>query len=235
MFGFKKSDDKKDDIPIENKSSNIGLVNNQTPTFSSKTDYKNEETISEKKLWQMRNIFIAFGIFVLFVIVAIIASGLFLKTNNERLILWTILCVVYAIILYFLLEPKVLREVQKKEIHTINKEVPIVKIKEVPVDREVIKEVIKEVPVDREVIREVKVPVVQIKEVNKPVYIKKPSLNIPHYDYVGSMATKTYHKSSCRLGKSIKRKYKEFSNEVGFFKSKGYAPCKSCITKQVKV
>jgi hypothetical protein len=133
------------------------------------------------------------------------------------------LVVTYAIILFFLLEPSKLKRIERKETRTIERSV------EVPV----VKEVLKEVSVMKEVVREVPV----VKEIEKPVYyaVKGPKLNIPKYDYVASSLTQIYHKTSCRLGKSIKKRCKEHSNDVGVFRRKGYKPCKSCITKQVKV
>ena len=90
--------------------------------------------------------------------------------NNLR----TVLTIAYAIILYFLLEPGLLREVNRSEVRTIEKQVDRPVIKEVikNVDRPVvqIKEVIKEVPVYRDVIKTVEKPVIKEvirNEVNK--------------------------------------------------------------------
>ncbi|MBP7708738.1 hypothetical protein KA107_03555 [Candidatus Pacearchaeota archaeon] len=193
-------------------------------------DENTRETISEKRLWNLKNIFIAFWIFVLFIAIGI-ASAFVITTFTERVILWTVLVIIYAIILFFLLEPSKLREVERRETKTVEKEV----IRNV--DRPVIKEVIKTVekPVYRDVVKTVEKEV--IKEVDKPVYypVKGPKLNIPHYDYVASSLTGTYHKSNCRLSKSIKRKYRESTNDLSEFKKKGYKPCKFCVTKQVNV
>lgn len=66
--------------------------------------------------------------------------------------------------------------VDREVIKEVIKEVPVIKevIKEVPVDRQVIKEVIKEVPVVKEVIKEVPRDVIRtvVKEV--PVYMSQP-------------------------------------------------------------
>ena len=124
----------------------------------------------------------------------------------------------YIIILSFLLEKKQMKSIINMIIKTIEKPSIII-----------------EKPVVREVVKEIEKPV--IKEVEKPIYIEKPrkKLNIPRYDYVASTETVTYHKSSCRLGKLIKRKYKLFSNDPNFFKKKNFTPCKVCIQKLVKV
>jgi hypothetical protein len=192
---------------------------------SQDNNYQHMETVREIKLWNLRNIFFAFWIFILFIAIAIVAMVFIADDTNTRIVLWAILSVAYAIILFFLLEPGRLKEVLRKEIRTVEREVPI------------IKEVIR--TVDRPVEVEVEKPVYIEKPIyiEKPVYIerKKEKLVIPKYNYVASMLTKTYHKSNCRLGKSIKKKYKEHSNNPASFKKKKYKPCKSCITKQVKV
>lgn len=60
----------------------------------------------------------------------------------------------------------------------------------------------------------------------------KIDFNIPKYEYIGSILSKTYHKRTCRLGKLIKKKYKLSDNNVAFFKSKRFKPCKVCIKKK---
>ncbi len=180
-----------------------------------------QETVREKNVWNLQHIFLAFWIFVLFVCIGI-ASGFFVLRAIQRVILWTVLVVIYAIILFFLLEPSKIREIERKETKTIEKEV----LREI--EKPVIKEVVKEV--EKPVLKEV------VREVEKPVYyqVKGPKLNIPKYDYVGSSLTHIYHKRDCRISKSIKKKYKEYNNDINFFKSKNYNPCKICITRQVK-
>lgn len=197
----------------------------KAPDLKNSSDYQHEEVIKEKRLWQLRNIFIAFWIFVVFVIGAFVAVGFFQFDYNDRIVLWASLSIVYAIILYFLLEPGMLREINRTETHTVEKEV----VREVPVIKEVRVPVVQQVekPVIREIIKEV--PVI------KTVEVPRAKLNIPRYDFIGSVASKVYHKNNCRLGKSIKKKYKEFSNDPNFFKKRGYKPCKFCITKEVKV
>jgi len=96
----------------------------------------------------------------------------------------------------------------------------------------VIREVIR--TVDRPVVKRVIEPIYiergAQKRVIQPVYIEKPrkKLNIPKYDYFGSTETKTYHKSSCRFRKLIKRKYQVSNNSPTYFKSRKFKPCKLC-------
>lgn len=217
-------------------------VHGANPAFNP-NDFRLEENATERKTWGFTNIVLAFVFLVIFSIGGYVAmSLLWVKTPVDVVTLWAVLCIVYAIILYFLLEPKVIKEINKKETRTISKEIvkeiPTVKevVKEVPITKEIVKEVYKPVPVVqevvKEVVREVKVPVV--KEVKVPVVVPRPKLDIPKYDFVASMLTKTYHKSNCRLSKSIKRKYKEYSNDEWDFKRKKYSPCKVCVTKEAK-
>jgi len=78
----------------------------------------------------------------------------------------------------------------------------------------------------------------KIREVTKtiPVVIKekKKKLNIPKYKFIGSSQTRTYHKRNCRLCKSIKRKYKESSNQEAYFKKRKYHACKICLGSKRK-
>lgn len=189
-------------------------------------EHDTEETVKEKKIWNLKNIFIAFWIFVLFVAIGI-STGFYVIDFSFRVIVWASLSIIYAIILFFLLEPSKLKEINRKEVKTVEKEV----VKEVvkTVEKPVIKEVVKEVP--KIVTQQV------VKEVEKPVYypVKGPKLDIPKYDYVASSLTQIYHKNGCRLAKSIKKKYKESTNNVSDFTRKKYKPCKFCITKEVKV
>lgn len=224
---------------FNNKEGGELAVKEESKTASDNTNsfdnFKEEEIVTQRKTWGFKNILFAFGIFILFLIIGFVASGTVLYSNMERVILWTILCITYAIILYFLLEPGILKEVNKKQIKTVNRDI----IKEVPVVKEVMvdREVIKEVPVDREVVKEVikEIRVPYEKKVFIPTMIPRKKLDIPKYDYVASSSTKTFHNNNCRLSKSIKRKYKEYNNDSSYFRRRGYSACKVCILKQKKV
>lgn len=135
---------------------------------------------------------------------------------NEILIVLVAL-LLYIVLLFSLIEPSRVREIRRNIVTTVEK----------PVVKEVIKEV--EKPVIRKVIVE--------KPVVKRVYIEKKhkKLNIPHYEYIGSMQTRTYHLRACRLGKLVKKKYQLSNNSLDFFKKRKFKPCKICILKQRKV
>ena len=105
-----------------------------------------------------------------------------------------------------------------------------------PVTKEVIRvvdrpvEVIREKVVEKPVIQRVEVPVIRWLE--RKVYVKGKSLNIPKFNYIASSEAKTFHKVNCRFGKLIKRKYKLHGNELSWFKKKHFKACKVCLKKQ---
>jgi len=94
-------------------------------------------------------------------------------------------------------------------------------------------------PVVREVVRTVEKPVEVVRTVVRPVvkYVekKKKKLDIEKFEYIGSSVNKVYHTRNCRLGKMIKKKYKELSHQKSFFVKRKYKPCHVCILKDKKV
>jgi len=187
------------------------LVNERTYQGTEISHPLIEEKIFSKKTWKLKNIFAGLFVCLFFIIFAssVIFFLRFDMTNN--IIFLSSLSLIYAILVFLLMQPHVFRGVERREIQTISR--PIVR--EIPI--------IKEVPV--------------IRTVEKPVYVSTPKqkLNIPRYDFVGSSQTKTYHTRNCRLGKLIKKKYKESSNDRDFFTKRKYSACKVCILRKVKV
>jgi hypothetical protein len=172
-----------------------------------------ERSISEKKVKEEGNGLVAIIVAILLIVITlIILLGLNLQFST-KLFFVLLICAFYLIVLSFLFEPKFIREIFHTDIKTVEK------------------------PIEIEKIYTVEKPIHVIRTVEKPVYIDRPrkKLNIPHYDYVGSNQTKIYHKSSCRLGKSIKRKYKVYNNEAKYFIKNKFQPCKVCIQKLKKV
>ncbi len=88
-----------------------------------------------------------------------------------------------------------------------------------------------EKPVIKEVEKIIEKPVIKEKKVfiekSKP---KRPAP--PRFKYKASTESQTYHKTSCRLAKLIKPKYKITSNNINYFKKRGYKPCKVCLGKK---
>ena len=173
-----------------------------------------EPEVTEKRVWNLRNLLASVVVFIIIVIVFI---GVTVTLNLDLLFLTMVACffiVIYSIVLFFLLEPKIVREVNQTSIRTVQR------------------------PVVRSIV--VEKPVQIMHETEKRIYITNPipekkKLNIPRYDYVGSTQTKTYHKRSCRLGKLIKNKYKMSNNDPNFFLKNQYKPCEVCILKIKKV
>ncbi len=185
-----------------------------------------EPEIREYKSFKGENLAIAVLMSCLLISGFILILFLFSFDLIQKILVALITLVCYAIFLFFLLEPKSLREVTQKIIETVENPV----YREIYLDRPVVKEV----PVIREIVRNVPVP--EYREVIKPVYIerKRKKLNIPKYKFLGSTETKTYHLRSCRFGKLIKRKYKVSNNSKKFFTSKKFKACKMCISKSRK-
>lgn len=196
-----------------------------------------EPVVTEVKIWSSRNFVIALLIGMVFIAGIAILIIIFNLELVESLVIIIVTVVLYSMILFFLLGSKILRQIEKTTLHTVDrpvvKEVPVEVEKEVFIERPVIKEVIKEVPVEKKVY--IQSPPI-IKEVQRPVVIpvkeKKAKLNIPKYDFLGSTETKTYHKRNCRLSKLIKKKYKLSNNSEAYFKKKGFKACKVCIKKK---
>ena len=167
--------------------------------------------IREKRLWNLNNFFLSIVILLIISVIFLIIRFTF---DFELIYLVIIACffiIVYAIILFFLLEPKVLREISKTTVRTIK------------------------TPTLREVI--VEKPIQIMHETEKKIYISNPrkKLNIPKYDYLGSSQTMTYHKKICRFSKLIKKKYKVVNNDPNYFIKNKYHPCDICILKTKKV
>lgn len=182
---------------------------------------KVERFVKEEKRKEEGNLFIAVIVGVLLILICYIFITEF-KLNTNQMIIFIILVVAfYIIILSFLFEHRLIREI----INTITNTI------EAPSEKEVIRRV------DRPVIYEVPKPIIRevIRPIDRPVIIKGDKLNIPKYDYAGSLLTRIYHKRSCRLGKSIKKKYKIFNNDPKYFAKNGFSPCKVCILKKKKV
>lgn len=208
-------------MPVKKVDNSI--VNNEVkkPVFG----LPPEPVVRERRLWNMNNIIIAFIIGAVLIIVEFLSVPVFKFTPLNAIILGLVLLVIYAVVLFFLLEPKVMREVfhTKTEIKEVPKEVIVEKIVEKPITEKII----------QRVYTEKEVPHVIEKTVFKPVPVKP--VDIINSNYVGSTETKIYHKRTCRLSKMIKDKYRIQSNNAEFFKSRGFRPCEVCVLENKKV
>jgi hypothetical protein len=71
-------------------------------------------------------------------------------------------------------------------------------------------------------------------DIMKEISIPAESVSIPHYDYVGSSQTRTYHLKDCNLAKKIPAKLKLMNNSDLFFKKRKFKRCKICLKKKAK-
>ncbi|MDP1695780.1 MAG: phage holin family protein [archaeon] len=184
-----------------------------------------EPIVRERRLWNMNNIIIAFIIGAVLIIVEFLSVPVFKFSPLNAIILGLVLLVIYAVVLFFLLEPKVMREVfhTKTEIREVPKEVIVEKIVEKPITEKII----------QRVYTEKEVPHIIERTVFKPVPVKP--IDILNQAYVGSTETKVYHKRTCRLSKLIKDQYKIQSNNEEFFKDRKFRPCEVCVLERKKV
>lgn len=155
--------------------------------------------ITEERVWNYKNLGLVLVLGVLIVAVAVlIFAFLDISTTYKVLIAWG-LTILYAIVLFFALEPRILRQIKETAVRTILR------------------------PVEKRVIIEKPVA----KPVERKIFIEKPKK--PEYDYIASTETGTYHKSNCRFSKLIKPKFKKSSNDPYDFHSKGFKRCKICF------
>jgi hypothetical protein len=191
---------------------------------------REDPAVSERRLWSLNNIFLAIFLGILSVIIELLAVGFFNFDRESALILGLIIITIYAVVLFFLLEPVLLREVRHKEIKHIEKPVikevirtiekPIYKIIEKPIVKTIEKPIYKTI----EKIKTVEKPV--IKKVTKevPVYIKPKIPQGHRYKYVASTTTKIYHLSSSRLARLIRPKNRIYSDSTSDLEKKGFKP-----------
>jgi c-di-AMP phosphodiesterase-like protein len=167
--------------------------------------------IREKRLWNLNNFFLSIVILLIISVIFLIIRFVFDFELIYIVIIACFLIIIYSIILFFLLEPKILREINKTTIKTIKTP----SLKEVIIEK----------------------PIQIMHEMEKKIYITNPrkKLNIPKYDFLGSSQTKTYHKKTCRFSKLIKKKYKILNNDPNYFIKNNYKPCDICILKTKKV
>jgi hypothetical protein len=161
--------------------------------------------ITEERVWNYKNLglVIVLGVFIIAVAILMFAF-LNITTTYKLLIAWG-LTMIYAIVLFFALEPRILRQIKETAVRTIFR------------------------PIEKRVVIEKPVPAqpVEKKIVEKPVYIEKPKK--PTYDYIGSSQTKTYHKSKCKFSKLIKPEFKRESDNASYFQMRDYKRCRSCF------
>lgn len=167
------------------------------------------DEIIELKQRGMKNILAALVVGAIFIVAAIIIVRAFSLNYSERVITASLFIIGYAIILFFFLEKRTMKEIHHREVHQY----------ETPVVHHVIKE--------RPIIREVEKPV--IREVQKTIFVATPPKTQARSAYVGSSQTRTFHRRSCRFAGMIKKEYLKEENNSVWFERRGYKRCEECL------
>ena len=127
--------------------------------------------VTEERVWNFQNLGLVILLGVLIIILALLIVTIFDLNLLYRLILAWALSMVYAAVLFFALEPRILRQVKATAVRTITRIMPVEK------------KVFIEKPVER--------------TIEKKVFVERPKP--PKYDYCASTQTGTYHKETCRF------------------------------------
>ena len=190
-----------------------GMIQNRKP-FPENND-PSTLNITNEKLWSMKNIQIALVVgFVLLIVDLILLFSLNTGLSGS-LIIVLISVVLYAIALYFLLNPPYQKTIEKERTKQIEK--PTIKVIEKKIEKPVIK--IIEKPVER--IKYIEKPI--IKRVSAPVTIPVNKNPMKAYPYVASVKSKTIHATHTTAGRMIKPENREFAKDIKELTKKGYA------------
>ncbi len=197
---------------------NRGIPNRNIPVpqYAGKNVKFLQPEIVEKRNWELKHAKFAL---ILAVVLMLIQFGVMTLMDLEATQSWIIafvLIITFGIAIYFMLEPRKEREIRQRIVETNLQTIERPTVKEVTKFIEVDKPMIKEVPVYTE---------------PRTVYLAKSrgkTRKSIKYDFVGSKLTKVYHRSSCRLGKSIAKKHKIRGISKAFFKRLGYKACSVC-------
>lgn len=209
-----------------NPNSKVPLRNR--PISGKKVTFLEPEVI-EKTNWEFKHA--RFAIIFSFMLV-LIQIGFMYFLNLEGSAPWIlafILLTFFGITIYFLVQPRKEKEIRQKiietELKTISPQTNL-EISKKPIE---MNNQLKIIPAQREVpvYREPRtVYIAKSSKVNK--IQRSPKMT---YEFVGSKLTKVYHKSSCRLGKSIKPNLRIKGQSIAFFRKLRYKPCKVCMKK----
>jgi|TARA_B100002003_G_C13911375_1_gene443522 hypothetical protein len=173
-------------------------------------------TITEKRVWNQNHLFISLLIGLFIIIIFTFTINFVEMTLTQVLIFFLIIIIIYATILFFLLEPHKIREIQQ----------PIIKI--LP-PKEHIKTVYHQIPYETE--KRIYITNPKTKQLNQTNQSKKtkPSKKFKFY---ASIKSGTYHTNTCRLARLMKKKYKIGKPSEKYFNQHSYKPCKVCILNQ---
>ena len=183
---------------------------------------------------ETRNALIAIIVGIMVVVLAILMSISFEFSLVQNLVMSWVLTTGFALFVLFLVEPIVklnpVRTIEKPVIQEvikfIERQVPVIKEIQIPIENKTIE------VVEKPVIKEVFIEVPVEKRITRYIERKHRKLNIPKFKFIGSTESRSYHKRTCRFSKMIKKKYKAHSNSKAFFKRKHYHACEACINKK---
>lgn len=174
----------------------------------------------EKRVIEPTNILLTFLIGVSAVLFVIGSIASFELDFNNSITLSVVTAFVYAVIVFFLLKPKIVNE----EPQTIERiiEKPIIKEIEKIIEKPIIKEIHKQIEKP-----EVKKAIIEKTKENIEKRLGKTSKTVAPR-YIGSTETERFHKPSCKFAKLMKNKYKISEHDKKYFILRGYKPCKNC-------
>jgi hypothetical protein len=198
----KNSKEKQNKFFIQNKSS---FPEDSNPQVSK---------VTLEKVWNLKNIQIA--LFIGFILL-ILSIGLLILTNANlqlALIILLICVIIYAIILYFLLNPQTQKTVEKDKIRNVERQTLKV------VEKPIFKPILKVVEKPKEIIKIVERPV--IRKVSRPITVPVNENLMENYPYVASTKSKKIHHTSSTAGRMIKPENREFAHKITNLKKKGY-------------
>jgi hypothetical protein len=191
-----------------------GIVPDKSKALSKSTTQP--QTITLEKIWSLRNIQIA--LFIGFILLIIDVATLFLLNADIKtsLIIILLSVIIYAIVLYFLLNPPSQRTIEKDRVRQI--ETPTIKIIEKPIEKPIVK--IVEKPIER--IKYIEKPL--LRQINRPISVPVRSDPMKDYSFVVSKKTGIIHPTDSTAGRMIKPENREFANEIKHLIAKGYTP-----------
>jgi hypothetical protein len=170
--------------------------------------------ITLEKIWSLKNIQIALFIGFILLIVDLVSIFLLNAKPQTTTIIILISVIIYAIVLYFLLNPPTQKIIEKERIKQI--ETPTLKIIEKPVEKQVVR--IVEKPIER--VRFIEKPFIQ--RVSTPISIPVRSDPMKKYSFVASTKAKKIHSTKTTAGRMIKPENRDFANKIEHLKKKGY-------------
>lgn len=181
------------------------FVENNDPSVSN---------ITLEKIWNLKNIQIALFVGFILLLVDVIALFLTNASFQTSLIIILISVIIYAIVLYFLLNPPSQKTINRERIKQIEK--PTIKIIERSVEKPVIRVV--EKPIEK--VKFIERPIIQ--KVSSPVPLQSEDL-MKKYPFVASTRSKKIHSTLTTAGRMIKPENREFADKVEHLLKKGYS------------